>query len=54
MGTHLIWGAGKGLLNHREIQQVVSTTSGKYAKASGEHIEEWGSITIETIETEQH
>src|SRR5713101_3216910 len=54
MGTHLILVVGKGLLNHREIQQVVSTTSGKYAKASGEHIEEWGSITIETIETEQH
>src|ERR1700730_13457159 len=34
MGAHVIWGTRKGLLDHLQIQQVVSATSRNDAEAS--------------------
>lgn len=54
MRTHLTRSACEHLLNRLHLQQVIRTTSGNHSKTRSHNVEEWSSVTIEPIETEQH
>ena len=54
MSTHLIWGSRKDLLDHLQVQQVIGTTSDKYAQTSRQHIDERSCIAIQAVQTKEH
>lgn len=54
MGAHLIWGTRKCLLDDLQIQETVVTTSGNHPQASGEHVDEWSGIAIQSVQTKEH
>lgn len=54
MRADLIWGMRKSKLHDVQIQQVVGTTSGKYAQSSREHIHEGSRVAIQTVQTQEH
>src|SRR5258707_7955428 len=54
MGTHLIRCLCKYLLDDLQIQQVVVTTADNHAKTSGENIDQWSCVAVESVQAKKH
>jgi len=45
----VIWGTSEGLLDHLQVQQVVSAASGNDTQTSGEDIEQGRGVPIQAV-----